>query len=110
MVLTRVAVVMHVVVVCPQDRTRGSGLNVVSEAPEAWTVAVVVAREAVVEVAGPAAVIVEDATAAAWAAAVEQAMVDGARLVALGAGRCRLFTPEISGRALADAYRMALSR
>ncbi len=78
---------------------------------EAMTLAtpVVCSRaEAVVEVAGAAAVIVEDATAQAWAAAVEQAMIDGARLVELGADRCRLFTPEISGRALAEAYRRAL--
>ena len=80
---------------------------------EAMTLAtpVVCSRaEAVVEVAGRAAVIVEEATAEAWAAAVERAMVDSARLIELGESRCRTFTPEISGRALAEAYRQALLR
>ena len=68
------------------------------------------AAEAVVEVAGPAAVIVEDATGEAWAEAVERALIDGPRLVELGEARCGMFTSEISGRALVEAYRKALSR
>ncbi len=65
--------------------------------------------EAVVEVVGPAAVIVDDAGPRAWAAGVSEALDRRAELVGLGRVRRRDFTPEISGAALVAAYRQASS-
>lgn len=63
--------------------------------------------EALVEVAGEAAVIVADQSPEAWAAAVATAIEQGDRLIAAGRLRRDDFTLEASGRALADAYRRA---
>ena len=63
--------------------------------------------EAVIEVAGEAAVIVTEPTAEAWADAVQQALAQPQRLVELGRLRRQSFTLDISGRALAAAYRRA---
>jgi glycosyltransferase involved in cell wall biosynthesis len=65
--------------------------------------------EAVIEVVGPAAVVVDDAGPRAWAAGVLEALDRRAELVGLGRVRRREFTPEISGEALAAAYRQASS-
>jgi alpha-1,3-rhamnosyl/mannosyltransferase len=63
---------------------------------------------AVREVVGDAAVVVEEATGAAWAAAIGVALDDRDVLVARGTERRRAFTLEESGRALASAYRRAV--
>lgn len=63
--------------------------------------------EAVIEVAGDAAVVVAEPTPEAWADGVRQALAQRQRLVELGRRRRQDFTLEISGMALADAYRRA---
>jgi alpha-1,3-rhamnosyl/mannosyltransferase len=63
--------------------------------------------EAVTEVAADAAVIVGDQSPEAWAAGVLEALAQTQRLVELGRQRRRAFTLDISGNALAAAYRMA---
>lgn len=65
---------------------------------------------AVDEVVGDAGVTVTSSTGEAWAAGVEEAVRDSARLVAAGHARRRRFTPEISGERLAAAYRQAGGR
>jgi alpha-1,3-rhamnosyl/mannosyltransferase len=64
--------------------------------------------EAVIEVAGEAAVIVTEPTPEAWADGVRQALAQPQRLVELGRLRRQSFTLDISGRALAAAYRRAV--
>lgn len=63
--------------------------------------------EAVVEVAGDAAVIVADQSPEAWAAAIVTAFDQRQRLIEAGRRRRQDFTPDGSGRALAEAYRRA---
>jgi alpha-1,3-rhamnosyl/mannosyltransferase len=65
------------------------------------------AAEAVVEVAGGAAIVVPEPTAGAWADGVRQAIEQRQRLVELGRRRRLDFTLDISGSALAEAYRRA---
>lgn len=67
------------------------------------------AAEAVTEVAGDAAVVVAEASPEAWAQAVLEAFDRRQQLVELGAIRRTAFTPEISGRAIAGAYRQAVA-
>jgi alpha-1,3-rhamnosyl/mannosyltransferase len=64
---------------------------------------------AIREVTGGAAVLVDDGRrdGEAWAAAVAEARDRRDELVAAGRTRRRLFTPEVSGTALAAAYRQA---
>jgi glycosyltransferase involved in cell wall biosynthesis len=62
---------------------------------------------AVVEVVGHAAVVVAERSGAAWAHAVETACARRAELVAAGHARRADFTIEVSGAALAVAYRVA---
>jgi len=67
------------------------------------------AAEAVVEVAGDAAVVIPAADPEAWAAGVCQAISERQRLIGLGRLRRRRYSLEISGAALAEAYRRAAS-
>ena len=62
---------------------------------------------AVTEVAGDAAVVIADQNPEAWAAGVLEALAQREHLVELGRLRRRAFTLDISGHALAGAYRMA---
>ena len=64
--------------------------------------------EALVEVVGDAAVVVDEATPEAWAAAVTDARRRRDDLVARGRRRRRAFTVEVSGRALTSAYHQAV--
>ena len=65
------------------------------------------AAEAVVEVAGGAAVVVAEPTPEAWANGVLEALANPRTLIERGRSRRQAFTLEICGRALADAYRLA---
>ncbi len=65
--------------------------------------------EAVVEVAGEAAVIVAEQSPQAWATAVLRAIEQRDRLIEAGRARRDDFTLEVSGRALVAAYRQAAS-
>lgn len=64
---------------------------------------------AVREVVGDAGVIVSGTDPTAWSAAIEAARGRRDELVAAGRSRRAAFTLDVSGRALADAYRRALS-
>lgn len=63
--------------------------------------------EAVTEVAGGAAVVVGDQSPEAWAEGVLEALTRREHLVELGRVRRQAFTLDVSGRALAAAYRLA---
>lgn len=65
---------------------------------------------AIREVVGDAAVVVESASGEAWADAVAAARRRRAELVVAGTARRAAFTPEVSGAALAAAYRRAGER
>ncbi len=77
------------------------------EAMTLGTPVVASAADGVREVAGDAAVVVGDATGAAWAAGVAEAIRRRSALIELGRRRREAFTLSVSGRALADAYRAA---
>lgn len=79
------------------------------EAMVAGTPVVAGAADAVVEVVGPAGVVVREATGEAWANGVVDALGRRSELIELGGLRRQAFTLERSGTALADAYRRALS-
>lgn len=77
------------------------------EAMALGTPVVCASHPAIDEVVGGAAIMVDGAEPGAWAEALES--VEGRReeLVNLGRERRRLFTPDLSAAALADAYRLA---
>ncbi len=77
------------------------------EAMAVGTPIVCSAAAAVPEVVGDAAITVDGADPAAWAAAVDDARARRSELVVRGRERRRRFTPEISGERLAEAYRLA---
>jgi alpha-1,3-rhamnosyl/mannosyltransferase len=62
---------------------------------------------AVREVVGESAIVVDGLDGEAWAAAVERAVAERARLVTAGSARRAAFTDERSGAALLGAYRLA---
>lgn len=68
------------------------------------------AHPAIREVVAGAAVVVEEANGTAWAAAVDEARRRRDELTAAGAARRQAFTLEVSGAALAAAYRQAADR
>ena len=65
------------------------------------------AAPAIREVVADAAVVVEESSGVAWAAAVTAALSRREQLVAAGHTRRRVYTQEASGAALAAAYRQA---
>ena len=89
------------------SRFEGFGAPLV-EAMALGTPVVCGTAEAVVEVAGNAAIVVEDPTPEAWAAAVELARDRRDDLVARGLSRRLDFTIGVSGRALAAVYHQAV--
>jgi len=84
----------------------GFGAPIV-EAMALETPVVCSSAEAVVEVAGGAAIVVPEPTAEAWADGVRQALEQRQRLIELGRRRRLGFTLDVSGSALAEAYRRA---
>jgi alpha-1,3-rhamnosyl/mannosyltransferase len=86
----------------------GFGAPVI-EAMALGTPVVCSAADALVEVAGDAAVIVATADGAAWADGVIAARAQRDDLVARGRRRRDAFTVDASGRALAAAYRQAVA-
>lgn len=68
------------------------------------------AHPAIREVVAGAAVVVEEATGEAWASAVGEACRRRDELTAAGTARRRAFTLDVSGAALAAAYRQVVDR
>lgn len=79
------------------------------EAMALGTAIVCGAHPAVREVVGDAAVLVGEQTGEAWAAALAEARRRRGELVAAGTARREAFTLDVSGRALAAAYRQTAS-
>lgn len=88
------------------SRFEGFGAPVV-EAMALDTPVVCSAADALVEVVGDAAVVVDDGTPEAWAAAVTDARRRRDDLIERGRRRRLAFTVEVSGRALSAAYHQA---
>ena len=67
-------------------------------------------QTAIREVVADAALVVEDSSPEAWAAAVNEVDLQRDRLIAAGLERRKAFTQQVSGAALNAAYRQAVSR